>query len=65
MFNLTYLFQYLFFQDLKKHTHVHWALQYLSLYGPSQPFDPETMHTIALCIPSVNSFFGKGHMNLS
>ncbi|KIM39936.1 hypothetical protein M413DRAFT_29090 [Hebeloma cylindrosporum] len=61
-----WLYDYSFFYVLKNYSHIHWALKDLSLYGPSssQPFDNETMHTIALQIPSLDSFFGRGHMNL-
>lgn len=57
-------FQRLFVQELKNRSYVEWKLKDVSLCYGDREVDPETMRALARSIPSVSSFFGRGHKDI-
>ncbi|KAF8910567.1 hypothetical protein CPB84DRAFT_1672576 [Gymnopilus junonius] len=54
-------FPCLFVQDLKSRSYVGWRLKDISVCYGDREVEPETMRALGRSIPSVSSFFGRGH----
>ena len=53
--------KYLFIQELKSRSYVGWKLMDISVCYGDREVDSETMRALGRSIPSVTSFFGRGH----
>ncbi|KAH9484101.1 hypothetical protein JR316_0003581 [Psilocybe cubensis] len=54
-----------FFHELQQRRYMDWKLKDLSISQGGHDVDRETLEAIANSIPSVSSFFGRGHMDIS
>ncbi|KDR76018.1 hypothetical protein GALMADRAFT_247234 [Galerina marginata CBS 339.88] len=54
-----------FLQDLNQRSYTNWKLKDISIWQGGSEMDRDTMLALARTIPSVNSFFEQGHMDLT
>ncbi|KAJ3503470.1 hypothetical protein NLJ89_g8416 [Agrocybe chaxingu] len=52
-----------FLQDLQGRWYTKWKLKDITIWQGGQEIDEDIMHALARSIPSIDSFFGNGHMH--